>query len=282
MDALNLARSFENRIGGKSTVQRWATLIRARLEKDGASERHRKLNRAMRDHIEQRFGQRGIDRDETPLSASTPMDSIGDEGSVPESIRFDRLERVDQSLRDAPNCIDAAELNAYVQGLRWLASIKTGKKGTKDSGLFRHPLKEVHPGIWLPRPLAAGSATEAAIALCGWLESLRTDRPEDFSWFLTKWVHASEHERGRIRLDSADEVERARALDDTQLVAVRIDGAIVATRRVRPTTNEVPRMRIKCRDADGHVITRDTQAVRWVLSYVAAFDFARQAGCTIS
>jgi integrase len=275
-DTLDLSRSFENRIGGKSTLQRWTTQIRAGF-KEGAGDdsRRRTLNRALRDRIEQRFNAQGIARDETLYQESDAFGTGNDE-SVAGAIRFDRLEQVDQSLRDGQNRLHPGELKRYMQGLRWLASVKTGKRGEEDSDVVRHPLQEIRAGVWLPLPLAAGSATEAADTLCKWLEALRTDRPEDFLWLVEKWVHASEHERSRIRLDNAGEVERARALEDPQLVAIDISGAIVPLQRVRLTTKEVPRMRIKARDGSGRIINRDTKAARWVLSYVAAYKHVHQ------
>jgi hypothetical protein len=44
----------------------------------------------------------------------------------------------------------------------------------------------------------------------------------------------------------------------------------VALRDRGGDTKPVPRMRIKCVDDLGKPITRDTVAVRWVMSYVAA------------
>lgn len=269
-DSLDLSRSFENRIGGKSTLQRWVTQLRVQLEGgvDSDSRRH-VVNRRLRDRIEQHFGWKGIDRDETPRAL------VEEEASAPNAITLARLEQVDQSFRDGQDRLDPGELETYRQGLQWLASIRTGKKGKRYAGVSRHPLEKVQVGVWLPRPLAAGSAVEAARALCAWLESLRATRPEDFAWLLDKWVHASEQERSRIRLTDAGEIERARSLEDPH-VAIRIAGAIVPNVRVRLTTKPVPRMRIKCRDRQGRLITRDTRAVRWVMSYVAACEHVRR------
>jgi hypothetical protein len=44
----------------------------------------------------------------------------------------------------------------------------------------------------------------------------------------------------------------------------------VALRDLGGDTKPVPRMRIKCVDDQGRSITRDTVAVRWVMTYVAA------------
>lgn len=272
-DTLDISRSFENRISGKSTVQRWAMQARASLKDEGNAESQRRaINRAMRDRIEQRFHGKGIDYDETPRSEADTENAASD------VISLARLEQVDQSLRDGQSRLAQDEIDAYAEGLRWLASVRTGKKGKRHSDMRRHFLQEVRAGVWLPRPLAAGSATDAAAVLCMWLERLRETRREDFSWFLEKWVHASENERGRIRLNDASEVDRASSLADPKQIDIRISGAIVPNERLRLTTKPIPRMRIKCRDQTGRIINRDTRATRWVLSYVAAYEHSKFLG----
>jgi hypothetical protein len=266
-DALDMSRSFEHRIGGKSTVQRWATQLRAEFADAGEIEQQRRrLNRALRNRIERRFQWAGIDRDETQRTVADiqPQDLVVNPSA--DAIVFDRLELVDRSLRDARLLLDGQEIAMYREGLLWLKTIGSGKRGGSVS---RHVLEQIRDDVCLPARLPAGTATEAAVSLCIWLESMRTERPEDFDWLLEKWAYASERERGRMRLDSQREVDRARALAESRQVKVEVHGATVAKKR-QASARSVPRMRIKCLDARGHTIVRDTATVRWVLSYVAA------------
>lgn len=280
VDTLDMTRSFENRAAGKSTVQRWATEIRGRAP-DGLTDQQRRrwVNRALRDRIEERFEWAGIDRDETPRTMPGRPAETGDaEGNAPAWILFDRLEQVDRSFRERRELLDPAELAKYQAGLHWLAGIASGKKGTsldktepkKGFEPHRHVLEEVRPGIVVPRRVAAGTATVAAEALCTWLGTLHVHSPADFDWLLYKWVHASERDRGRMRLDHAGEAERAKRLVGSPHVTLQITGTRVQTSRRRNSTKPLPLLRIMCLDGKGQLITRDTMAVRWVMSYVAA------------
>jgi hypothetical protein len=106
--------------------------------------------------------------------------------------------------------------------------------------------------------------------LCRWLEALRTGKEEDFRWLIGKWIDQSERERGRMTLADDSEIERARRLGDSTRVRVEVSQNAVALRDRGGNTKPVPRMRIKCVDDQGKPITRDTIAVRWVMTYVAA------------
>jgi site-specific recombinase XerD len=267
LDRLDMRRSFENRLGGKATVYRWMAQIREQYPDTVDITQHEQRNRAIRQRIEQRCRDAGIDRDETPLPAV--RDFVPDAGGsrVEEGIHFDRIELVDRSLRDDHLLVPEDEVAVYRAGLAWLASLRTGKEG---STVPRHVLKVLNGHTFVPPALAAGSATTAAAVLCTWLEALRVDRKEDFFWLLEKWMHASERERGRMRLVDGAEVERARHLADATHVQVVVEPARVAARDQDGDAKPVPRMRIKCLDARGKAITRDTLAVRWVMTYVAA------------
>ena len=144
---------------------------------------------------------------------------------------------------------------------------QTGKEG---STVPRHLLNVLNGSTLVPLALAAGSATTAAAVLCSWLEALRREREEDFLWLLEKWMFASERERGRMRLVGQSEVERAGSLADGMHVKVIVEPARLARRDQTRGSKRVLRMRIKCLDARGKPITRDTTAVRWVMTYVAA------------
>ena len=269
LDALDMRRSFEQRLRGKATMHRWVAEIREADDASGdeASRRHR-LNRALRDRIEQRLDDAGIDRDETPLSSSLPeIESRACDGEAPEGIQFERIERVDRSLRDGHRLVSVEEEEAYRQGLQRLAAIGSGKKGSRQP---RHVLEVRGNDTRVPPALAAGSATAAAMKLCRWLEALRIGRPEEFQWLLDKWIFRSERERGRMRLADDDEIERAGRLGDSAREQVEVRRSTVALRDRGCKTKPAPRMRIKCVDDLGKPITRDTVAVRWVMTYVAA------------
>ena len=66
------------------------------------------------------------------------------------------------------------------------------------------------------------------------------------------------------------EIARARRLGDSASIRIEVSQSTVALRDLGGDTKPVPRMRIKCVDDQGRSITRDTVAVRWVMTYVAA------------
>lgn len=274
VDTLDATRSFEQRLAGKSTVQRWVTQIRRGLDVALPAEiRRKRVNRMLRERIEARFGWRGIDRDETP-SASLASGRRADPALDPGILTLDTLEQIDCLLRDRDAWVGNAAAEACRKGLAWLASLPTGKKG-REATIQRHVLYEVRSGSWLPRRLEPGEGADAADALCAWLVWLRERRNEDYQWLLDKWAHASERERNRILLRDNAEVARAASIADDRWVALRLDYAIVPADRARMTTKEVPRLRIKCRAPDGDILTRDTITIRWVMSYAVAYEHAR-------
>ena len=268
LDRLDMRRSFEHRLGGKATIHRWVAEIREADDAPGdETTRRHQHNRALRDRIEQRLDDAGIDRDETPLSPLPEIELRSGEGEARDGIHFEGIELVDRSLRDGHRLVSVEEEAAYRAGLERLARIRSGKRG---SAMPRHVLTLRHGMNWVPPPLAAGSATVAAVALCRWLESLRTDRAKEFRWLIDKWVHESERERGRMRLTDEVEKERAGRLGDSANVRVNVHDNWLAERDQGGETKPVPRMQIKSMDAQGNAIKHDTLAVRWVMTYVAA------------
>ncbi len=268
LDELDMRRSFEQRLGGKATIQRWVADIRDQGEAlaDANAERHR-LNRALRDRIEARLEHVGIDRDETPLSPLPEIVPRMEDGGARDGISFESIELVDRSLRDGHRLVSVEDEAVYRAGLERLSGIPTGKRG---SAMPRHVLMRSHDTQWVPPPLAAGSATAAAVMLCRWLESLRTGRADEFQWLLEKWLYQSERERGRMALADDAEIERAGRLGGAEGVRIEVTHSVIALRDSGGNTQSVPRMRIKCVDTQGKVIKRDTVAVRWVMTYVAA------------
>ncbi len=83
-------------------------------------------------------------------------------------------------------------------------------------------------------------------------------------------MYTSERERGRMLLVDDTEIARARRLGDSASVRIEVSQSTVALRDLGGYTKPVPRMRIKCVDDLGKSITRDSVAVRWVMTYVAA------------
>lgn len=118
--------------------------------------------------------------------------------SDPAAISFDRLEQVERSLPDPQASLDAVGAGNLSEGIRWLASLRTGKKGTKLFRARRHPLQQARPGVWLPQALPTGAAARATDVLCRWLEMLRVNRPYDYTWPLQKWRRARNRKQGGV------------------------------------------------------------------------------------
>lgn len=278
LDTLDMTHSFENRIASRATVQRWAQRARTQgaNQTPDAAARH-VTQQALRDTIEAACHHAGIDRDETcrqpPFAsqqtpaAEAPNDAAGSatttEAPAP-LIDFDTLERLDRSLRDGGSLVSPVMQEQTRRRLAELARIPSGKRGVT---LPRHPLEEVREGVFLPQRLAAGTATQAAAALCQWLDALCRTQPNDFEWLLDKWKYTSERQRGWMRLDGPDEVCRAQTLESADSVRLEIRNKALTRDRQngKPGTLQ---MRIKCVGPEGVVINRDTVAVRWMMSYV--------------
>jgi hypothetical protein len=81
--------------------------------------------------------------------------------------------------------------------------------------------------------------------------------------------------RARARPDA---IARAHRLGDSATVRIDVSRSTVALRDLGGDTKLAPRMRIKCVDDLGKPITRDTVAIRWVMTYVVA-RWSLQAEC---
>lgn len=276
-DRLDLRRSFEHRLGGRATLKRWVQEIESQVGAEGEARRSQ-VNRLLRARIEQRMEFAGIHLDETRLPpSSVHIDTEPTSDHDTESIRFDRLEAADRSLRDRHALLPKEHIQRVRRGLAMLHAVPSGKKGSR---LPRHPLEDLGEGTWLPAALAAGQATAAASTLCEWLEALRCQKEEEFVWLLHKWIYASESERGRMLLKDEAEVTRASQLGDGTRVQIEVGLAAIAQRDKGGNAAKTYRMRIQCLDAVGGKITRDVAAVRWVMSHVAALRLGSVAPST--
>jgi hypothetical protein len=266
-DRLDMRRSFENRIASPQTVGRWAAECEAQAAREGATG-SQELNRRLREWIECREGFPGVDVDETPLPASGIRIDLGtDAAAGDDAISFDVLERVDRSLRTGEMAAPDEGVEAVREGLRRLHAIGSGKKGSR---VPRHPRQVLPDGTCVPEALPSGLETDAAIHLCDWLEALHRREGETFAWLLSRWAHASEREWGRMLLREAEDIQRAQRLANGSRVRIEISEATLSARDKAREAQAAKRMRIKCLDAEGQAIIRDTIAVRWVMSYVVA------------
>lgn len=270
LDTLDLQRSFERRIASRATVQRWAKSAREQegVTPDESATKRFMIGRRIRDAVVTFVGQ-GVHVDSTPIVRDT-VDSrdIAESAENSQSvISFDELEAFDRAIREHVMPDNEEGVADAQSGFSLLAAVRSGKRG---SAARRHPLEEVEPGVYLPARIAAGTATKAAVELCLWLTKLRLERSDDFEWLIKKWIYESESERGRMRLADEHESERAAGLANNARVSVVVDAAPMSKKRQSKKAQGARRMRIRCINAKSKPITRDTGAVRWVMSHVAA------------
>lgn len=268
-DELDITRTLENRMASRSTAQRMATAARKSAAAAGASGDKAFMARVIRDALETR-DPAAIDHDDTPIRIDLEVEEGTGGSSEPVSamIHFGVLERCERALWEDDSAIPADQLAQLRAGLVALGALPTGKRGSPER---RHPMARIETQP-VPARIAAGQATRAADALCQWLEYLRVNAPADFGWLLAKWVHTCESERGRMRLDGDEEVERAQRFHASARVWLEVSVAPHTASR-SSATGGVRRMRIRCGTQSGQPLRRDTGAVRWVMSYCAALWF---------
>lgn len=259
-----ITRAFERRIRSPATVQRWAKAAReqAKNESDSAK-KTRIINRAMRGAIEAEVGC-GLHFDERGDIRNRPAADAAPEADRTdlETLEFKRIEELDRAFRSGVPSTDPWADRAEV-GLRALAGIITSKRNSKAQ---RHPLILGSSGIPVPSPLMAHTAAEAAVCLVRYLETLRTKRSEDLLWLLRKWARFSDAERGRMRLTDDDEIARARALPSDEQIRIDVQQAPVTKGR----GNVAGAFRMRIRYAASGPFSRDTVAIRWMMTWVAA------------
>jgi hypothetical protein len=109
--------------------------------------------------------------------------------------------------------------------------------------------------------------------LCAWIEQLRVSDEGLLDWLLDRWLHDSEKEFGRIRVD-ADEDTRWQKLPSTPTIALVKECKVFKRRPGSGRRDRVQQWRrIRCRDPAGNTIRRDVLAVRWVMTWTFALRF---------
>lgn len=269
----NLIRAFEFRLGSSRTMQRRIQAWRAATQ-------------GMEPEAAQAFVHRNVLAEAEALypdavnveegtRTQTSGDQVSPQGGPeppahdPEGISYERLARVEAILRgEAPNDIglDVARIE---KALARIYAIRTGKRGNENK---RHPHVEMDLR-WLPKQPAAKSPTLAAAVLCAWIEQLRVSDEDLLGWLLDRWLHDSEKEFGRIRVD-ADEDTRWQKLPSTPTIALVKECKVFKRRPGSGRRDRVQQWRrIRCRDPAGNTIRRDVLAVRWVMTWTFALRF---------
>lgn len=261
----DISRSFALRMRSEKTFERWGAEARKAAEAIAdLVQCQAAINRWMRNRIE-----RALLQDQTAAAGAKPKGKTKEVAAPVEpapdvnALTFDRLEKLEQALRGKRPVPGDPWFERLRDGLEWLSSIPSGKAGAKSP---RHPMERAGCLAPLPKELKAHSGADSAQAVVSFLEALRTCAPDDFTWLLRKWAYASEVERGRMRLDSEEEIRRVRKLVGNHGLSIEVKEAAVQPSRegARPT----PRMRL--RFIDDKKFSRDTHAIRWGLTLVTA------------
>lgn len=192
----------------------------------------------------------------------------GEQGTVPfdgQVIQFARLDELDQILRGQAPSSRKLDMEGIEKRLNALFDIPGGKRGDKTK---RHPCESV-AGKKLPQRPVGRSAVQAASLLCDWLETLRKQDRERFHWLLGTWKHKSRRITGRMQLDDKD-LPQWKCLPETERVRPEIKETIYRSKgKGRKDRKEVAGQ-LCCLKPDGEPIKQDAQAVRWVMTWVAA------------
>lgn len=266
-----MLRSFEQRIA-PSTVKRWAQGIRKTTESiDNTAEKARAQNRLLRARVEKRFKNEGINIDSRPLFDSNVGDARQEEIGLA-VFTFDFLEKVDRSIREDKVFANCRHIEASKRGMIALSAVPSGGRWKNRP---RHVLSKTQQDNWLPEPIEAGSATAAASKLCDWLSELWHENQVLFAWLIEKWIYASERDRGRMRMDDETDFNQAVLLARSGAIRVEINNIDLASRKIAFKKLKNPQMRLRCLDESGNRLVRDTGAVRWVMSHIAARWLAR-------
>ena len=268
LPAPDLMRAFEQRLGASRTMRRRAQMWREAIEGMGSAAANAFVHQRLLDEAEALCP--GVVHAEEQARTAAPMsDQEPPETPIydPQAISYQRLAQVEEIMRgEAPNDI-GLDVGQVWTALAAIYEIQTGKRGSCKK---RHPVYAVLDGRRLPHRLPARSPTRAAAGLCLWLERLRTDHRELFHWLVDRWLHTSENEFGRMRLDAEDRA-RWEQLVDTFSVAPLPESKQF---KRKPDSNRADRVqqwwRIRHRNPEGGFNHRDVSAMRWVLTWTCA------------
>lgn len=266
---IDLRRTFENRLA-LSTVQRWVT--KAGRECAGADQRTQMgfINNALLTHIEEKLDDE-VHYDTTALEL--PEDPVFDargpeivsEDLDASGIVFITFERIDRCLRGEGDDVDKAVLDVVRRGLKFIANIPSGQRGSTQ---MRHKFDYLENGQPIPIRLPARSPTLCADMLCEWLNDLWIRHPEMAHWLVRHYVFFSQKRFGDMRVSNQAEREMALSIPTSERIRIHVE------KPFRDWT-----ARVRCLDAKGEVIHGDNQAVRWVMQYTHALLFGGRKGC---
>lgn len=271
LQPIQMIKAFEFRIGNSRTMQRRIKSWRSLAKSPNATEISTTIFEQLREHAETIIPdvvsveetERTIDPPDEPGTEDIFVDPPETTGVGQSAISFERIEMLEQVLWGEAPDNKTVDLEQIKESLGKVAEIPTGKIGSTAK---RHPM-DIFEGDYLPERLPARSPTQAAALLCDWLDALRLESPEDFEWLLQKWVHASEKEFGRIRLDDK-EIERWKGLLLHERVHPVVEPKTFKSRADKRNPITVNYGRIRCLGSEGQPIRRDVSAVRWVMTWV--------------
>lgn len=266
---VDIAASFENRVRSPKTVQLWAAEARrAAKSLDDPVCRNAAVNRRIRFKVEQLY-KNDVDFDERPIEQDADVAEMAAAqapatASTLDEINFHRFVELERALRRSSSLPTDPFSSRIIDGLIRLALVPSGKRGAK---MPRHPLAKGDAGIPLPAKLAEDTTPQAAVALCRYLDQLRVDRPEDFEWLVRKWARYSEQERGRMLLVGHKEQTLASLLPVKEGISIEVKRATVTSSR-KERSKAAVRMRVLVKASSSY--DRDIEAIRWVMTWVAA------------
>lgn len=220
---INPIRSFENRLAGYSTMQRKAQEIRnskrySRLE--GFSQSNFVTEHLLAFAEKKRPGAVHFDEVELDkvdiVQGAERAAGLIKAGIADPQINFYRFERLHKILINQTTELSRREQEKLMQRFVLLRGVGSGKRGVKMS---RHPMIYRSKTL-LPHDLRQGMNTNAAEAVCEWLEMLRLKSWDDYVWILEKWRDDVSRD-GRIRLRNDQEIKRFLSLNILQ--NVRLD-----------------------------------------------------------
>lgn len=271
LPALDVMRAFEFRLGSSRTMRRRINGWRTEVDGMESAAAEAFVHQNVLAEAETLCpGVVLVEERARPVGSPGQSDHDGDPEQCaydPQAISYERLARVETILRgEAPNDIGLDVAQVW-KALAAIYEIQTGKRGSDRK---RHPVYALVDGRRLPRRLPAKSPTRAAAGLCTWLEHLRARDRELFDWLVDRWLHLSEREFGRMRLDADDRARWQQLLDTFAVTPLPASKEF----KRKPDSNRADRVqqwwRIRHRNPDGGFNHRDVSAFRWVMTWTCA------------